>query len=273
LVLVPNTLDFGVTLPPNPAEPPLAVDDMGASVAGGVMARAAGLRHWLVEDARSARHFLKRVAAHHALVVPLQQIVLRELPRPPKGAASRAVADAPTLDHLLEPLTLGHDLGVLSEAGLPGVADPGREVVAHAHARGFDVVVLPGASAITLAVAASGLSGQSFAFVGYLPVDATERRHRLVELEAASRRWDQTQVFIETPYRNGALLAAVLQAAQPATVLSVSMALATPLASTRCAPVQVWRRWAADASAATWLSDRLPAVFCLQAGRPERGRP
>ena len=116
-------------------------------------------------------------------------------------------------DRLLAPALAGDDLGLISEAGLPAVADPGARLVAAAHAAGIRVVALPGASSITLAVAASGLNGQSFAFVGYLPIEAEARAARIRELEATSRRLAQTQVMIETPYRNAALLGALARAA------------------------------------------------------------
>jgi 16S rRNA (cytidine1402-2'-O)-methyltransferase len=245
LVLIPNTLDFGANGAP--------IEDL---LAHGVLARAAGLSHWVVEDARSARAFLKRVGQLVPLATVLQQIAICELPRRPKGSGSAAFA-RDVLSALLAPLREGHDVGVLSEAGLPGVADPGRELVAAAHAAGFGVQVLPGASSITLAVAASGLSGQSFAFVGYLPVEADARRARLQELEHLSRRVQQTQVFIETPYRNPALLQALLHAAAGTSWLSVSLALTTTDAWTRTARIDAWRR------EPSVLPDRLPAVFCL----------
>jgi 16S rRNA (cytidine1402-2'-O)-methyltransferase len=133
--------------------------------------------------------------------------------------------------------------------------------VAWAHAQGCRVEVLPGASAVTLAVSASGLGGQSFAFVGYLPQEPEARRLRIRELEAESRRKGQTQVFIETPYRNAAMLEALIGAASPSTWLSVSLALTTPQAQTRTSRISTWRE--APSIPAFSLSDRLPAVFCL----------
>ena len=164
------------------------------------------------------------------LAAPLQQIAIVELPRPPKGRAEVAPDD---FARLLAPALAGHDLGLLSEAGLAALADPGARLVAAAHAAGLRVVALPGASSIALAIAASGLNGQSFAFVGYLPIDAAARSARIRELEAASRRHGQTQVMIETPYRNPALLAALVAELQPATQLSVSVGLTLASESTR----------------------------------------
>ena len=253
LVLVPNALDFG-------AEP----QPLDAILPSAVLHAAAQLSHWLVEDAKSARAFLKRVHGLSPLREPLQSLQITELPRPTKGprpadAASDSRALALLLAPLLAPAHAGHDVGLLSEAGLPAVADPGAAVVALAHAQGIEVQVLPGPSSLLLALAASGLDGQSFAFVGYLPQDATARRERIRELEATSRRLRQTQIFIETPYRNAALLAAWLDAGAATTRLSVSIGLTLPEGWTRTAPIGDWR------VRPPALSPRLPAVFLIQA--------
>ena len=247
LLLVPNTLHHG-------SEP----QPIDAVVAHGVLRQAAALAHWVVEDARSARAFLKRVADHVPLALPLQQIGISELPRPRKG--SREGIAAAQWTALLQPALQGHDLGLLSEAGLPAVADPGSALVAAAHAAGLPVLPLAGASALLLALAASGLNGQSFAFVGYLPQETEARTRRLRELEALSRQWQQTQLFIETPYRNGALATALLATLQPATRLSISSGLTLAGGWSRTLTVAQWRR------APPLLSDRLPAVFALLAG-------
>ncbi|HEX7638811.1 MAG TPA: SAM-dependent methyltransferase, partial [Burkholderiaceae bacterium] len=151
----------------------------------------------------------------------------------------------------------GEDVGLLSEAGLPGVADPGALLVAEAHALGIPVVALSGPSAITLAVAASGLNGQSFVFHGYLPSDAAPRRARLRELEAASRHLQQTQVFIETPYRNQAMLAAAIDALQPGTRLAIGCGLTLAEGWALCRTVAQWKASHIE------LPDRVPAVFSL----------
>jgi len=249
LLLMPNTLDLGA------AEVPLT--DV---LAGGVIAAASRLLHWVVEDARSARAFLNRVNKIAPLAQPLQQTLICELPRPPKGAPRPAPSAGPSpWAALLAPALAGHDIGLLSEAGLPGVADPGALLVAAAHELGIPVVALSGPSSITLAIAASGLNGQSFVFHGYLPAEAGARRARLRELEAAARKLQQTQVFIETPYRNAAMLETCLEALQPATRLAVAcgLTLAEGWAHTRS--VAQWR--AAQAA----LPDRVPAVFSLLA--------
>lgn len=248
LWLVPAPLDLGA------AETPLA-----QVLPEAVLVRAAALQHWVVEDAKSARALLKRVAQRQPLAQPLQALHIVELPRPPKGAP-RSGAPAVDWAALLAPALQGHDLGLLSEAGLPAVADPGSALVAAAHEAGVPVQPLSGSSSLMLALAASGLNGQSFAFVGYLPQEAEARTARIRELEATSRRLAQTQMAIETPYRNGALLQALLQALQPTTRLSVSCGLTLDGGFTRSAPVAAWRRQPLA------LPDRMPAVFCWLAG-------
>lgn len=249
LVLVPNALDLGT-----------APQDLTTVLPHAVLQRAARLHHWLVEDAKSTRAFLRRVHAIVPLHAPLQALAITELPRPAKGRTARAMPNA-DFAHLLAPALAGHDVGLLSEAGLPAVADPGAAVVAAAHALGLAVLPLPGPSSLVLALAASGLEGQSFAFVGYLPQEATARGQRIRELEELSRRLRQTQIFIETPYRNAALFHALLECAAPATRVSVSVALTLPEGWCKTATVSEWRRLASK----TTLPDRLPAVFLLQA--------
>ncbi len=265
LVLVPNTLDFGVGNGNGNGDGNGDGDaqaDIRDLLPLGVIERAVVLEHWLVENARSARAFIRRCAVAAGREVVLQALDIREMPRARKGSPGGGAPSPAQRDEALAALKAGHDLGLLSEAGLPGVADPGRDWVAEAHALGHAVQVLPGASSITLAVAASGLQGQSFAFVGYLPVEATERRARIQALEQASRRLQQTQVLIETPYRNPALAEALVATLAPNTQLSVSVALAAPGGYTVTRRVQDWRR-----STFTW-PDRLPAVFCLMAASP-----
>ena len=247
LLLMPNTLDLG--LAPGPLDEVLPQD---------VIRRAAGLAHWAAEDAKTARAFLKRVDAVVPLAQPLQAIQITELPRPRKG--SREAVPAAEWQALLAPALAGHDLGLISEAGLPAVADPGAALVAAAHAAGVPVLPLSGPSSLLMALSASGLNGQSFAFVGYLPQEPAARMARIRELEALSRRLGQTQLLIETPYRNAALLAALLETLAPSTRLSVSVGLTTPGAFTRSAAVSAWRQ---QPSA---LPDRVPAVFALLAG-------
>jgi len=246
LLLVPNALDLGA-----------APVDLQQVLPLGILECAARLGHWLAEDARSARAFLKRVHAVVPLQQPLQAIAIRELPRPPKGQAAATATD---WRELLAPALAGHDLGLISEAGLPAVADPGAQAVAAAHALAIPVVPLPGASALLLALAASGLNGQSFAFVGYLPQDPAARLVRLKELQAMSRRSSQTQLLIETPYRNAALLEALLQGLADDTRLAVSCGVTLPDAWNRSDRVADWRRRPQR------MPDRVPAVFAFLAG-------
>jgi 16S rRNA (cytidine1402-2'-O)-methyltransferase len=256
LVLVPAPLDFGIGGDGGECA------DIRDLLPLGVLTRAVALTHWLVEDARTARAFLKRAAAAVGAGLDLRALAIDEMPRPAKGGGPRRLAPS-AADHrrALAPLAAGHDLGLLSEAGLPGVADPGRDWVAAAHEAGFAVEILPGASSITLAVAASGLAGQSFAFVGYLPVEGDARRVKLLALEAASRQGGGcTQVFIETPYRNPSLMEALLRTLAPTTRVAVSVGLTTAGGWTLTRTVAAWRK------DGTPLPDRLPAVFCLQAG-------
>jgi 16S rRNA (cytidine1402-2'-O)-methyltransferase len=249
LFLVPTPLDFGV--------------DVGGAVAElqevlplGVIRVAARLEYWVAENAKTTRAFLKRVNAVVPLAQPLQALHIVELPRPQKGAKTLA---RDGLDALLAPAAQGHDIGLVSEAGLPAVADPGAALVLAAHSLGIEVLPLSGPSALLLALAASGLNGQSFAFVGYLPVDATERLARIRELEALSRRLAQTQLMIETPYRNEALLGALLAGLNPATRLSVSCGLTLAQGWTRTASVAAWK------TAPTQMPKDVPAVFSLLA--------
>ena len=250
LWLVPGTLDLG-------AEPV----DIRDVLPDGVLARAAAITHWVVEDARSARAFLKRVGAVRPLALPLQQLDIRELPRPRKG--SGATVPEAEWSALLRAALEGADLGLLSEAGLPAVADPGAGLVAAAHRAGVRVQPLAGPSSLLLALAASGLEGQNFAFVGYLPQEPAARAQRLRELEALSRRLRQTQVFIETPYRNEAMLQSLLATLGPSTRLAVSWGLTLPAGRCRSDSVEGWRRWAVaeGREPAPWRG--LPAVFCL----------
>ena len=246
LVLVPNTLDLGA-----------AEVDLRDVLPQAVIRRAATLQHWAAEDARSTRAFLKRVGAIEALARPLQEVSIMEVPRPRKG--SRESVPAQEWHALLAPALQGHDLGLISEAGLPAVADPGANLVAAAHAAGVAVVPLAGPSSLLLALAASGLNGQSFAFVGYLPQDGAGRLARLRELEALSRRAQQTQIVIETPYRNAALLDAMLAALAPQTGVSVSCGLTLPTGWSRTDTVAGWR------ARPQQMPDRWPAVFSLLA--------
>lgn len=250
LLLVPNTLDLG-TVREGSAAP-----DLRGVLPQHVIETAARLTHWVCENAKTTRAFLKRIDALVPLSQPLQALDIRELPRPPKGRPDAALPD---LSPLLAPALAGHDLGLISEAGLPAVADPGAGLVAAAHAAGVAVQALAGPSALLLALAASGLNGQSFAFVGYVPQEVSAQAQRLKELEALSRRLRQTQLMIETPYRNAALMRGLLAALAPTTRLSVSCGLTLAGGWTRTDHVSVWRERPSE------LPGDVPAVFALLA--------
>jgi 16S rRNA (cytidine1402-2'-O)-methyltransferase len=199
-----------------------------------------GLRDFAVENAKSARAFLAAIGMPCAI---------RELSVVPLGQDARA---------LLAPLREGRPLGVLSEAGCPGVADPGQPLVAAAHAAGYRVVPLTGPSSLLLALMASGLEGQRFAFHGYLPRERDARRQRILALERRSREAIETQICIETPYRGDALLDALLDACSPGTRLCVAIDLTLPSESIVMRRVAEWR-------AGRRPIGRRPAVFLLQA--------
>jgi len=247
LLLVPNTLDLGAE-----------AADIRDVIPDGVLRRAAVLTHWIAEDARTTRAFLKRVHVVHPLAQALQAIDIRELPRPRKGAQA-ALPDRLAWQGLLQPALAGTDIGLISEAGLPAVADPGAQLVAAAHALGIPVRPLPGPSALLLALAGSGLNGQSFAFVGYLPQDAGARSSRLRELEQLSRRQQQTQLIIETPYRNAAVWQAMVQVLAETTRLSVASGLTLADESVHTGTVAQWRKRPLQ------MPERTPAVFALLA--------
>ncbi|NSX06575.1 SAM-dependent methyltransferase [Cupriavidus gilardii] len=221
LYLIPNTLGKRDEADPLPAVIPADVQQI-----------AARLDYLVAENAKTARAYLKKLAETCPLVRPIQQIEIRELNVNTPEAA---------LAELLAPVLTGRDAGLLSEAGVPAVADPGANLVRLAHARGVRVRPLVGPSSILLAVMGSGLNGQSFAFNGYLPVDPAERTQRLRELEQWSRKHRQTQVWIETPYRNDALLAALKASCAGTTLLSVAVDLTLPTETIVTQPLSAWQ--------------------------------
>jgi len=201
------------------------------------------LRDFVVENAKSARAFLSAAGCSPR---GLQISELNEHTRPTEVA------------QLLQPLREGRPLGLLSEAGCPAIADPGAALVEAAQRENFRVVPLVGPSSITLALMASGLEGQRFAFCGYLPRDAAERTRRIRELEVRSRREHETEIFIETPYRNDALFGALLEACAPGTRLCVAADLTLGTESVRTRTIADWRR-------AREAPGKRPAVFLLLA--------
>jgi 16S rRNA (cytidine1402-2'-O)-methyltransferase len=241
LYLVPAPLDFGCAQQ-SPLEDSMPLQTLRV---------AASLQHWVCENAKSTRAYLKRVGEIVPLQVAIQAQTLVELPREvhKKGDHQAGFDARPLLGALLA----GHDLGLVSEAGMPAVADPGSSVVRAAHQLGITVVPLVGPVSLLLALASSGLNGQNFAFVGYVPSDAAERAQRVKTLESLALKTQQTQLFIETPYRNQALLATLLQTLQPSTRLATSSGLTLANACNRSADVKTWksRGWALDNAAPT----------------------
>jgi 16S rRNA (cytidine1402-2'-O)-methyltransferase len=206
------------------------------------------LSYFLAEDAKTARAFLK--AAGHPR--PIQELRIVEIGHQPDPAAA---------DTWLQPIVEGLDAAVVAEAGCPGVADPGALVVARAHERGLRVQPLVGPSSLLLALMASGLNGQAFRFVGYLPQDAVALATRLGELERDARR-GETQLWIETPYRNDRMLDAVLAHCAADSRLTLATDLTSTTESVRTHSIADWRAIVASARPAL---HKHPTVFALQA--------
>lgn len=204
-----------------------------------------GLDYFIVENTRTARRFLSKAG----LSGRIEGLEFREL----NEHTTAGVA----IEELVQPLLEGRSAGVISEAGVPGVADPGALVVEAAHRKGIRVVPLVGPSSIILAMMASGLNGQSFAFNGYLPVKPPERQRAIRRFERRAHEEGQSQLFIEAPYRNRKLLDELLQTLQPTTRLTVAMDLTAPGEWIRTCRVGEWRKMT--------LPDlqRRPAIFII----------
>ena len=245
LYLVPAPLDFGCD-----AQAPLQ-DVMPL----GTLQIAARLCCWICENAKSTRAYLKRINELQPLSTPVQAMQIQELPREvhKKGDHAGQFDARPLLVAALE----GRDMGLVSEAGMPAIADPGSSVVRAAHDLGLQVVALTGPMSLMLALASSGLNGQNFAFVGYLPQDPSGRAQRIRELESLALKTGQTQLFIETPYRNAALLQGLLQTLQGNTRLALSCGLTLTNGVSRSAQVSHWKR------EKPVLPLDLPTVFCI----------
>lgn len=197
-----------------------------------VQALTARLDYFVAENAKTARAFLKLIAIDHPLAKPLQEIEISEL---------NVNTPAQALAALLAPLLAGRDAGLVSEAGVPAVADPGADLVRLAHQHGITVRPLVGPSSLLLAVMASGLNGQSFAFNGYLPTDAAQRSKRIQDLEKRSRSEKQTQLLIETPYRNAAMLEALAGSCQASTLICVATDLSLATETIRTQAAAAWK--------------------------------
>jgi len=242
LYLIPNTLG------PTEAAP----GALSHILPEQVQAITSRLDYFVAENAKTARAFLKLVAAGHPLARPLQEIEIAEL---------NVNTPATALAALLAPLLSGRDAGLVSEAGVPAVADPGADLVRLAHTHGIPVRPLVGPSSLLLAVMASGLNGQSFAFNGYLPTDATLRAKRIRELEQRSRKEKQTQLFIETPYRNAAMLEALVANCQPDTLVCVATDLSLSTETVRTLTAGKWKSQLGAGKAPDF--HKKPTVFLL----------
>ncbi|MES2318259.1 MAG: SAM-dependent methyltransferase [Pseudomonadota bacterium] len=244
LYLIPNTLG------PTDAAP----DALSHIIPEHVQAITARLDYFVAENAKTARGFLKLIAVKHPLARPLQEIEIAEL---------NVNTPAQALEGLLAPLLAGRDAGLVSEAGVPAVADPGADLVRLAHQHGITVKPLVGPSSLLLAVMASGLNGQSFAFNGYLPTDAALRTKRIKELETRSRSEKQTQLLIETPYRNATMLEALVASCQPGTLICVATDLSLASESIRTLNGGKWKALLAAGKAPDF--HKKPTVFLLLA--------
>ena len=249
-MLMPGTL----YLIPNTLGPHDASDALAHIIPTEVQQITARLDYFIAENAKTTRAFLKLIGTGNTLAKPIQEIRIAELD---------VNTEAKALPALLAPLLAGQDGGLISEAGVPAVADPGANLVRLAHAQGIQVKPLVGPSSLLLAVMASGLSGQNFAFNGYLPIDAAARIKRIRQLEERSRAEKQTQFFIETPYRNTAMLETLAATCQSNTLISVATDLTLPSEMIR---TQSAAKWKADlASGKTPDFHKKPTVFLLLA--------
>ena len=198
-----------------------------------VQKMTAELTYFVAENAKTTRAYLKLLSQHHPLSKPMQELHITEL---------NVNTPAQALDALLTPLQQGHDVGLISEAGVPAVADPGANLVRLAHQHHITVRPLVGPSSLLLALMASGLNGQSFAFHGYLPTDAGSRAKRIKDLEDRSRKEQQTQLLIETPYRNTAMLEALATNCQPQTLICVATDLTLETETIQTSSAAEWKK-------------------------------
>lgn len=248
LFLVPTPLDHGCA-----EQTPL--DDV---LPLGTIKKAAAIACWVSENAKSTRAFLKRVDALVPLAQPIQTQQITELPRDVHKKGDHQTSATWDARPLLAAALAGHDVGLVSEAGMPAVADPGSSVVRAAHQLGIEVLPLTGPVSLLLALAASGLNGQNFAFTGYLPQDAIARTTQIQQISRAVQQSGQTRIVIETPYRNQVLLEALLSGLDGQLRLCVASGLTLPDADgARSASVAEWRqaRWA--------VTPKAPAVFLI----------
>lgn len=234
LYLVPAPLDFG-------CEQIAPIQDVMPLQTLQIAAR---LSHFVCENAKSTRAYLKRVGEVVPLIQPVQALQITELPREvhKKGDHTGNFDARPLLNAAFD----GHDIGLVSEAGMPAIADPGSSVARAAHDLGLQVIALTGPMSLMLALASSGLNGQNFAFVGYLPQDSGERSLRIKALESLALKTGQTQIFIETPYRNNKLLEDLVQTLHPETHLCIATDITLPTEYIKTKKIAAWKKETID---------------------------
>ncbi len=230
LYLIPTTLGDGAPLEVMPLSIKRVVEQVD---------------HYIAENEKTARRFIKKISANKAQP-SLHFEHLNKFTEPE------------TIPTFLNPCISGLDIGLLSEAGCPGIADPGAEVVRIAHEKNIKVVPLVGPSSILLAMMASGLNGQNFAFNGYLPIDNAERRSAIKKFEKLSKATGQAQLFIETPYRNEKLLEEFKKVLQPNTLVCVAADITLPSEMIMTKSIFSWKRTTLDIH-------KKPTIFILQA--------
>lgn len=200
------------------------------------------IKEYIVENEKTARKFLKEAG----LRTPQSELIIHDYSKYNRDSTA----------DFFKGLQAGNDVGLMSEAGCPGIADPGAEIVEKAHRMGIKVVPLVGPSSILLALMASGFNGQSFTFHGYLPIDKTDRSKKVRDLESLSERNDQTQIFIETPFRNNSLLEEILKTAHPKTRLCIACDLTSATEFVQTKTIDEWKKKVPE------LHKR-PAIFLL----------
>lgn len=244
LILLPTALD--------------AESDPEQSLPGPVLSRLRSLSHFVVEDAKSARAWLKRCAWPQ----PLPQALMHVWD---EHTAQDAAKSNAVIGEVLAWLAAGHSVGLLSEAGLPAVADPGQGLIAAVHAAGYPVQPLVGPSSIMLALMASGLNGQHFEFKGYLPAASDAREASLRSLERSSQQDGRSIIFIETPYRNDAMMASLRAVLGDETWICVASSLGSPKESVYSKTIAQWKQIA-------WSPGRDPSVFILACTKVKESR-
>ncbi len=251
LFLVPAPLDFGC-----PSQVPITY-----ALPAHTLEVASGLEYWICENAKTLRAYLKRVGEVCPLKIPIQQIQIIELPHAvhKKGdhVGETRGQQVGAIKELLKPSLEGHNIGLASEAGMPAIADPGSSVVRAAHALNLNVIPLVGPSSLLMALSAMGLNGQSFAFVGYVPHESGALIKRVKELEGVVLRSQQTQLLIETPYRNNSLFKSLISTLQPSTRVGVSIGLTLEHMQNKCHSVSHWREKSFE------LPQNVPVVFAI----------